>query len=111
MSTASKKAKGREWQQAIRQHIIDALSLDPELVVSTPMGCAGADVVFYGDAKKAYPSEVECKNQKALAWWDAIKQAASRSADWALFVKRDSRSDPEVVVLPLNKYLELIKEK
>ena len=41
---ASRKAKGRRLQQAVRQDLIDCLGIDPGDILSTAMGQSGCDI-------------------------------------------------------------------
>ena len=69
---ASRKAKGRRLQQAVRQDLVDHLGIDPGDVLSTAMGQAGCDLYLSPAARALFPYGVECKHQEAIAlpaWW------------------------------------------
>lgn len=91
MKTSSAKQKGRKFQQWVRDAI---LSLFPHLedddVRSTSMGASGEDIQLSPAARKAFPYQVECKNQERLNFWSAWEQATG-SGEYMplLFIKRN----------------------
>ena len=64
---ASRKAKGRRLQQAVRQDLIDRLGIDPGDILSTGMGQSGCDIYLSPKARERFPFGVECKAQEAIA--------------------------------------------
>jgi hypothetical protein len=69
---ASRKAKGRRLQQAVRQDLVDRLGIDPGDVMSTAMGQSGCDLYLSPAARAQFPFGDECKAQERIAlpeWW------------------------------------------
>ncbi|HQC34759.1 MAG TPA: hypothetical protein PLG95_08525, partial [Methanoculleus sp.] len=69
---ASRKAKGRKFQQQIRDDLVDRLGIAPGDVQSTAMGQPGCDIYLSPAARDRFPYGVECKHQEAIAlpaWW------------------------------------------
>ena len=69
MSTASRKAKGRRFQQYVRD-ILRQIGTKHGLVdddyTSTGMGQSGVDVILSPAAKALFPCYIECKNVESL---------------------------------------------
>ena len=75
MKTQSAKAKGRRFQQWVRDKLIEQLGVHPEDVESRSMGAGGEDLIMARAARQKFPYSIECKNQEALNIWKAYKQA------------------------------------
>lgn len=98
---ASRKAKGRQFQQAIREDLIGQLGIDPGDVLSTPMGQAGCDLYLSPAARERFPFGVECKHQEILsipAWWRQCKSNAEAEGLAPLLVFRRNREEPLAVL-------------
>ena len=100
-SAASSKAKGRKFQQMIRDLIYDKFpSLEEGDVKSTSMGASGEDIQLSPAARRKLPYSIECKARKSLplyAWYMQARANAPSGAEPLLVVKQD-RSKPLVVV-------------
>jgi hypothetical protein len=106
------KAKGRRLQNLVRDVLKKAFpSLREDDIKSQTMGMTGEDIVFSPAAKDTIPYSFECKNQERLRFWAALEQASTNSEDRVpiLVVKRN-RTIP-YAVLPLDNFIELIREK
>ena len=57
---ASRKAKGRRLQQAVRQDLVDRLGIAPGDILSTAMGQSGCDLYLSPAARTIFPFGVEC---------------------------------------------------
>ena len=75
MKTSSAKAKGRRFQQWVRDQLIEQLNVHPEDVESRSMGAGGEDLIMARAAREKFPYSIECKNQevwvlvvKTLSW-------------------------------------------
>lgn len=91
---ASRKAKGRRFQQAVRQDLVDHLGIDPGDVQSTAMGQAGCDLYLSPAARALFPYGVECKAQETIslpAWWEQCKTNAEAEGLAPLLVLKQSR--------------------
>ena len=77
MKTSSAKAKGRRFQQWVRDQLIEQLEVHPEDVESRSMGAGGEDLIM----------------------WKSYEQAESNSGDYepVVFIKRNNQK-PLVVV-------------
>lgn len=100
-TTASRKAKGRRFQQAVRDDIIKRLGIDPGDIQSTGMGQAGCDLYLSPEARKWFPYAVECKNQEKVSlwsWWDQCVTNAENEDLVPLLLIRRSRTEPLAVL-------------
>jgi hypothetical protein len=80
---ASRKAKGRRLQQAVRQDLVDRLGIDPGDILSTAMGQSGCDLYLSPAARAQFPFGVECKAQERIAlpeWWQQCTRTPSGGA-------------------------------
>ena len=99
MKTSSAKAKGRRFQQWVRDQLIEQLGVHPEDIESRSMGAGGEDLIMARAARKKFPFSIECKNQEALNVWKSYEQAEANSGDYEpiVFIKRNNQK-PLVVV-------------
>jgi hypothetical protein len=99
MKTSSAKAKGRRFQQWVRDQLIEKLNVHPEDVESRSMGAGGEDLIMARAARLKFPYSIECKNQESLNVWKSYEQAESNSGKYepVVFIKRNNQK-PLVVV-------------
>jgi|TARA_B100000795_G_scaffold5860_1_gene4343 hypothetical protein len=99
MKTSSAKAKGRRFQQWVRDKLIETLNVHPEDVESRSMGAGGEDLIMARAAREKFPYSIECKNQETLNVWKSYEQAEANSGDYepVVFIKRNGQK-PLVVV-------------
>ena len=99
MKTQSAKAKGRRFQQWVRNLLIEELSVHPEDIESRSMGAGGEALIMAHAAREKFPYSIECKNQESLNVWKSYEQAESNSGDHEpiLFIKRNNQK-PLVVI-------------
>jgi len=109
-TTASRKAKARQFQQRIRDDIITKLGLNESDVRSTSMGAPGCDILLSSAALKQFPFCIECKRQESIrlsSWWQQCEANAKKSGLKPLLVFRWNRG-PTLVVLRWNDFLDLL---
>ncbi|WP_461369082.1 putative PDDEXK endonuclease [Candidatus Darwinibacter acetoxidans] len=98
---ASRKAKGRRLQQAVRQDLVDRLGIDPGDVQSTAMGQSGCDLYLSPAARAQFPFGIECKAQETIAlpaWWKQCTRNAEAEGLAPLLVLKQSRREPLAVL-------------
>ena len=98
---ASRKAKGRRLQQAVRQDLIDRLGIDPGDILSTAMGQSGCDLYLSPAARTIFPFGVECKAQETIAlpaWWRQCTRNAEAEGLAPLLVLKQSRREALAVL-------------
>lgn len=69
MKTSSAKAKGRRFQQWVRDLLIEDLQIHPEDIESRSMGAGGEDLIMARAAREKFPMSIECKNQEKVNVW------------------------------------------
>ena len=111
MKTQSAKAKGRRFQQWVRDQLIEQLEVHPEDVESRSMGAGGEDLIMARAAREKFPYSIECKNQERLQIWKSLQQAEGNTAENCeplLIIKRNGTKP--YAVIDLEKFISLIKE-
>lgn len=77
ITVAAGKAKGRRFQQKIRDIFRDLgsnVGLVDDDIESTPLGVSGTDVRMSPQARKYFPWYVECKNTETFRMMEAWRQ-------------------------------------
>ena len=99
MKTQSAKAKGRRFQQWVRDLLIEKLEVHPEDIESRSMGAGGEDLIMARAAREKFPYSIECKNQESVNVWKAYEQSEENSGDYEpiCFIKRNNQK-PLVIV-------------
>ena len=108
---ASRKAKGRKFQQEIRDLLIKVVGINPEDIESRSMGAQGTDIMLSAAAQVLFPYAIEAKSVEKLNIWEAWKQAEANSTeDLApiLFIKR-ARQQP-LVVLTADEFIDRVAD-
>jgi hypothetical protein len=111
---ASRKAKGRRFQQEIAFRIGKLLGMDvgqDERIASREMGQSGTDIRLIGRAKELFPFSIECKNQESWgihSWISQAKANLEKDTHWLLFCKRN-RQKP-VVIMDTETFFELYEQ-
>ena len=114
MKPQSAKAKGRLFQQLIRDKIIDLLKpygVVAEDVKSTSMGAGGVDVQLSPFAKTFLPIAPECKSHNSMAVYKLWEQTVANKGNETpvLFIKVNNKKP--LVVIDLEYYLQLEKAR
>jgi hypothetical protein len=108
---ASRKAKGRRFQQAVRQDLVDRLGIDPGDILSTAMGQSGCDLYLSPAARERFGFGVECKAQERIAlpeWWQQCARNAAAEGLAPLLILKQSRREP-LAVLRWSDLLALLR--
>ena len=99
MKTSSAKAKGRRFQQWVRDKLIEQLDIHPEDIESRSMGAGGEDLIMARAAREKFPYSIECKNQESINVWKSYEQAKENSGDYEpIVVLKRNKSKPLVLV-------------
>jgi len=99
VKTQSAKAKGRRFQQWVRDKLIDILSINEEDIESRSMGASGEDLIMAQMARQKFPFSIECKNQESLNVWKSYDQAQNNCKGYEpLLVIKRNRSKVLVVL-------------
>jgi hypothetical protein len=114
MKTSSAKAKGRRLVKQVIDALVftqkakeSALSLADFFPSTTSQ--TGEDVVMSPKAREVFPISIECKNQEALNFWAAFKQAQKNAGPYmpVLIASRNREPEP-LAVLRMSDLLVLL---
>ncbi|MBC8388819.1 MAG: hypothetical protein H8E13_12315 [Actinobacteria bacterium] len=76
MNTRTRKNKGKGFQNKIRDLLLENFnSLEPDDIISNPMGSQGEDLFLSPAARKQIPYSFEIKRQERLNIYKSIEQA------------------------------------
>jgi len=98
---ASRKAKGRVFQQQLREDLITHLDINPDDILSTAMGQGGCDLYLSPAARSIFPFGVEAKRCETIslpAWWKQCESNASKVGLIPLLVFKRNREEPLAVL-------------
>ena len=110
MKTQSAKAKGRRFQQWVRDKLIESLGIHPEDIESRSMGAGGEDLIMARAAREKFPYSVECKNQERLNLWEAYSQAESNCGDYQPVVFLKKNKHKPLVLVDADYFIKLHKD-
>ena len=111
MKTQSAKAKGRRFQQWVRDKLIETLGVHPEDIESRSMGAGGEDLIMARAAREKFPYSVECKNQEKMNVWESYSQATDNSGDYEPIVVIKRNNHKPLVVVDAEYFVRLHNEK
>jgi len=110
MRPQSAKAKGRRFQQWVRDQILKRFpQLGEDDVISRGMGGGGEDVILSSAARALVPISCECKNQESFSIWKAMKQAEVNAGEHTPVVFFTRNRTPKYAVLPAEELLDLYR--
>ena len=110
MKTSSAKAKGRRFQQWVRDKLIETLNVHPEDVESRSMGAGGEDLIMARAAREKFPYSIECKNQESLNIWKSYEQAQQNCGDYEPIVVIKRNNVKPLVLVDADYFIELHKK-
>ena len=111
MKTQSAKAKGRRFQQWVRDKLVESLGIHPEDIESRSMGAGGEDLIMARAAREKFPYSVECKNQEKLNVWEAYSQAVENSKNYEPMVVIKRNNHKALVVVDAEYFVGLHKDE
>ena len=110
---SSAKAKGRRFQQYVRDQILALFpELEPDDVRSTGMGQGGEDVQLSPAARKLFPYSVVCKSLKSIGVYKFMEQAEANcppKAEPIAIIKADKKKP--LAVMDAEHFFKLIGKK
>ena len=111
MKTQSAKAKGRRFQQWVRDILIEKLDVHPEDIESRSMGAGGEDLIMARAAREKFPYSIECKNQESLNIWKSYEQAQQNSGNYEPIVIIKRNKSKPLVLIDAEHFVSLLKSK
>lgn len=113
MRPQSAKAKGRRFQQQVRDLWLETFAelLNADDIRSTSMGAAGDDLLLSPLARVVLPYSFELKKQQAPSLWEAFAQSAGRATDVpvAIFSCNNLKLRNALVALPRTHFFGLLQ--
>ncbi|HCX23425.1 MAG TPA: hypothetical protein DHN29_16010 [Cytophagales bacterium] len=109
MTPKSSKAKGRRFQNWIRDQLVERFRfVEADDIKCAIMGEGGADIKLSPLAKAYIPLKIEAKNTEKLNIWSAYKQACEHEGEEepVVFFKKN-RQEP-LVTIRAEYFLNLI---
>jgi hypothetical protein len=108
----SAKGKGRRLQQQAAAALVEAFHgiLEPDDIISRPMGSPGSDLMLSPLARRALPYDFEMKNVEVFNLWPTLEQAWSRCPTGlvpCVVAKRNNR--PPVAIVPFGHWCGLLR--
>ena len=111
MKTQSAKAKGRRFQQWVRDKLIETLGVHPEDIESRSMGASGEGLIMARAAREKFPYSIECKNQEKLNVWNAYTQCDMNAKNYEPLVIIKKNNFKSLAVVDLDYFINLHKEE
>jgi len=112
LKTASKKAKGRNLQNFVRDKLLSCFPfLEQDDIKSAIMGESGEDIKLSPAARKAIAYSFECKNQERLNIWSSLEQAEVNSSDRTPVLIFKRNRSKVYATIELDDFLKLIGDK
>ena len=109
VKTQSAKAKGRRFQQWVRDQLIEILDVHPEDVESRSMGSGGEDLIMARAARSKFPYSIECKNQESVNVWKSYAQAKGNAGEYEPLVVLKRNNTKPLVLLDAEYFIALHK--
>ena len=109
---ATRKAKGRRFQQKLVKDIQDAFNLSEHDVYSVPMGVPGMDIWLSEAAREVFPFAVEAKNQENWsipAWWEQARSNANEETGLKPVLVVTRNNYKPVALIEWDHLVELMK--
>lgn len=113
-SPSYSKAKGREFQNQVREAVREALgdAIHPDDVTSAVMGESGVDIKLSPLARELFPFSLECKRVEKLSLFKAYQQSVDNHYEGTVPCVVWKRNRTETLIcMSLDDFLEFYKEK
>ena len=110
ISTASRKQKGRTFQQALMRLLLAKFpQLEKDDISSRSMGAGGEDLLLSPAARKLIPYSFECKSLARFVGHNYIEQAVTNTPAGSapVAVVKANHKKP-VVIMYLDDFVELL---
>jgi hypothetical protein len=110
MTPRGAKAKGRTFQQYVRDELLKVFpSLEPDDVRSTAMGQSGEDIQLSPAARRLIPYNIECKSKARSQVHTYYDQAKGHGQHEPVVIVKMDRDIP-LAVVSFDHFLTLINK-
>ncbi len=110
MKPRSAKAKGRNFQNKVRQMIIDALDINELDIKTAVMGESGMDIKLSSAARDKFGYAVECKKVEKINIWKCYEQATENSEDLEPLLIFSRNNSKVLVCFEFKHLLDLVNQ-
>jgi hypothetical protein len=107
---SSAKAKGRRFQQHVRDRLTTVFGWEEGDCESRSMGAGGTDLLLSPRARRDFPFAIECKNVESINVHAAFAQATENAGTLIpLLCFTRNRTEP-MVALRLEDFLQAVRK-
>ena len=108
MKPSSAKAKGRNFQNKVREMIMDKLGINEHDIKTAVMGESGMDIILSKAGRDTFPYAVECKKVERINIWQCYEQACENSDDLTPLLVFSKNHSKVMVCFEFKDLLDLI---
>jgi len=110
MKPSSAKAKGRNFQNKVRELIMEYLDINEHDIKTAVMGESGMDIKLSSSARKKFGYAVECKKVEKINIWKCYEQASENSDDLEPLLIFSKNNSEILVCFEFKHLLDLVNE-
>tara|TARA_X000000950_G_scaffold289192_1_gene410631 strand:+ start:4093 stop:4464 length:372 start_codon:yes stop_codon:yes gene_type:complete len=109
MKPSSAKAKGRNFQNKVREMIMEKLGINEHDIKTAVMGESGMDIILSQEGRNAFPYAVECKKVERMNVWKCYDQACENSNDLTPLLVFSKNHSKVMVCFEFEDFLDLVE--
>lgn len=110
MKPSSAKAKGRNFQNKVRELIMEYLDINEHDIKTAVMGESGMDIKLSSSARKKFGYAVECKKVEKINIWKCYEQATENSDDLEPLLIFSKNNSKVLVCFEFKHLLDLVNQ-
>ena len=110
MKPSSAKAKGRNFQNKVRELIMQYLDINEHDIKTTVMGESGMDIILSKSGRDTFPYAVECKKVEKINIWKCFEQACENSDDLTPLLVFSKNRSKVLVCFEFKHLLDLVNQ-
>ena len=108
MKPSSAKAKGRNFQNKVREMIMEKLGINEHDIKTAVMGESGMDIILSKAGRETFPYAVECKKVERINIWQCYEQSCENSDDLTPLLVFSKNHSKVMVCFEFKDLLDLI---
>ena len=109
MKPSSAKAKGRNFQNKVREMIMEKLGINEHDIKTAVMGESGMDIILSKAGRDTFPYAVECKKVEKINVWKCYDQACENSNDLTPLLVFSKNHSKVMVCFEFEDFLDLVE--
>ena len=110
MKPSSAKAKGRNFQNKVRELIMEYLDINEHDIKTAVMGEGGMDIKLSSAAREKFGYAVECKKVEKINIWKCFEQACENSEDLEPLLIFSKNNSKVLVCFEFKHLLDLVNQ-